>query len=301
MASFALASPALSARAVAKQPAFRKAARASPLGLGRHTQALKHRQIVRAQAEEDSAPARAWPNPLEKTAAGMGYDTSDGLFGFNPFAELWTGRLAMMGFTVGLAEELWTGDGILGQIGVDTPNGLVFAFLMLFTVGGSAVGAANTLKKVQEGEMSLAAFKRYVDFFGADLDTVADQLNIDMKKMGDFTSPDSMRAINAARKDMPANEVLSFDKKNTANDVAADMKAAPEAAVEEPVVSAVPVKPNVNAEMAYALDVELNNGRWAMVGFALAIILEAQSGNGIVGQLITYGKISGLLGADSGF
>ena len=38
-----------------------------------------------------------------------------------------------------------------------------------------------------------------------------------------------------------------------------------------------------------------------MIGFALAVIIEAGTGNGIVGQLITYGKITGLLGANSGF
>lgn len=42
---------------------------------------------------------------LESAARGMGYDTSEGIFGFNPFAELWVGRLAMSGFTVGFAEE----------------------------------------------------------------------------------------------------------------------------------------------------------------------------------------------------
>lgn len=302
MATFALASTAFSAHVA--QPAFHKAARVSPLGLGSRHTSLKKRQVVKARATADDAaagPARLWPNPLEKSAAAMGYDTTEGLFGFTPFAELWVGRLAMSGFTIGLAEELWTGDGILGQIGVETPNGLAFALLMLLTVGGSVAGAANTLKKVQDGEMSLQQFKRYVEFFGADLDEVAQRLNIDMKKMGDFTSPDSVRDINAARKSMPANNVLAFGEEQAAAAAAAELKAAPEAPVEETIETAVQVKPNVSAELAYAMDVELNNGRWAMIGFALAVIIEAGTGNGIVGQLITYGKITGLLGANSGF
>jgi hypothetical protein len=57
----------------------------------------------------------------------------------------------------------------------------------------------------------------------------------------------------------------------------------------------------VDAEMRYALDVEMNNGRWAMLGFALAVFLEASTGNGIMGQLIGYAKALGVLGPDSGF
>ncbi len=39
-------------------------------------------------------------------------------FGFVAFAETWNGRLAMLGFVIGLATELLTGQGILGQIGL---------------------------------------------------------------------------------------------------------------------------------------------------------------------------------------
>jgi ferrochelatase len=38
--------------------------------------------------------------------------------GFVSFAELWNGRLAMLGFVIGLATELLTGQGILGQLGL---------------------------------------------------------------------------------------------------------------------------------------------------------------------------------------
>ncbi|MCP9839635.1 MAG: chlorophyll a/b-binding protein [Prochlorococcaceae cyanobacterium] len=44
--------------------------------------------------------------------------TSDSRFGFVSFAETWNGRLAMLGFVIGLATELLTGQGILGQIGL---------------------------------------------------------------------------------------------------------------------------------------------------------------------------------------
>ena len=39
-------------------------------------------------------------------------------FGFVAFAETWNDRLAMMGFVIGLATELLTGQSILGQIGL---------------------------------------------------------------------------------------------------------------------------------------------------------------------------------------
>ena len=42
----------------------------------------------------------------------------DKKFGFSSFAETWNGRLAMMGFIIGLGTELLTGQGILSQIGM---------------------------------------------------------------------------------------------------------------------------------------------------------------------------------------
>ena len=39
-------------------------------------------------------------------------------FGFVAFAETWNGRLAMLGFVIGLATELLTGQGILQQLGL---------------------------------------------------------------------------------------------------------------------------------------------------------------------------------------
>ena len=45
-------------------------------------------------------------------------DSMDSKFGFSSFAEIWNGRLAMMGFIIGLGTELLTGQGILSQIGM---------------------------------------------------------------------------------------------------------------------------------------------------------------------------------------
>ena len=38
--------------------------------------------------------------------------------GFTDFAEIWNGRLAMLGFVIGIATEVLTGQGILSQIGL---------------------------------------------------------------------------------------------------------------------------------------------------------------------------------------
>jgi hypothetical protein len=39
-------------------------------------------------------------------------------FGFTSFAENWNGRLAMLGFVIGIATEVLTGQGVLTQIGL---------------------------------------------------------------------------------------------------------------------------------------------------------------------------------------
>ena len=45
-------------------------------------------------------------------------DSQESKLGFTEFAETWNGRLAMLGFIIGIATELLTGQGILSQIGL---------------------------------------------------------------------------------------------------------------------------------------------------------------------------------------
>ncbi|MGB3308427.1 MAG: chlorophyll a/b-binding protein [Nodosilinea sp.] len=45
-------------------------------------------------------------------------ETNENKFGFVNFAETWNGRLAMLGFVIGVATEFMTGQGILSQIGI---------------------------------------------------------------------------------------------------------------------------------------------------------------------------------------
>jgi hypothetical protein len=45
-------------------------------------------------------------------------DKQESKFGFSDNAEILNGRLAMLGFVLGLVTELLTGQGILSQIGL---------------------------------------------------------------------------------------------------------------------------------------------------------------------------------------
>ena len=45
-------------------------------------------------------------------------EQNQGKVGFTGFAETWNGRLAMLGFIIGIATELMTGQGILAQLGL---------------------------------------------------------------------------------------------------------------------------------------------------------------------------------------
>lgn len=45
-------------------------------------------------------------------------ENQDTKFGFTKFAENWNGRLAMLGFVIGVATEYLTGQGILSQLGL---------------------------------------------------------------------------------------------------------------------------------------------------------------------------------------
>ncbi len=45
-------------------------------------------------------------------------ETQEQKAGFTKFAETWNGRLAMLGFVIGIATELLTGQGILSQLGL---------------------------------------------------------------------------------------------------------------------------------------------------------------------------------------
>lgn len=45
-------------------------------------------------------------------------ENQENKLGFTQFAESWNGRLAMLGFIIGVATEYLTGQGILAQLGI---------------------------------------------------------------------------------------------------------------------------------------------------------------------------------------
>ena len=45
-------------------------------------------------------------------------ENQDKKLGFTNFAETWNGRLAMLGFVIGVTTEILTGQGLLSQLGL---------------------------------------------------------------------------------------------------------------------------------------------------------------------------------------
>lgn len=151
-----------------------------------------------------------------------------------------------------------------------------------------------------------------------------------MKLSGDFTTPgDNLAAIAESRADgSPADtflapedggelaaasaalrsdsSILSLDNREVAAAAAAAAKVR-EAQRTGPSVSLsaradiVETAEFTSDDWAYAKKVELSQGRWAMLGFLAAIVMEAATGDGILGQVLDYAKWTGLLGPESGF
>ncbi|GLC68832.1 hypothetical protein PLESTF_000743400 [Pleodorina starrii] len=250
----------------------------------------------------------------------MGMPTDEGYFGFTPFSEMWVGRWSMIGFVSSIAVEFATGKGTLAQIGLPAPSTpLLVAMIALFG-GATAVGSVVTVQQLLSRKMSRTQAERYRAFLGLTKqdDWMSDNAARNMKRRPDFTSPGlDMAAIEEARRQgMPADRFLAMDDEASAQRTAEDMKAtsasASVAVAEEAEARSAPAapapKPQVTAEQLYGLDegkyardVELSNGRAAMLGFLAAIMVEAATGKGIILQIIMYLKWSGLLGPMSGF
>ncbi|KAK9805502.1 hypothetical protein WJX72_001684 [[Myrmecia] bisecta] len=266
---------------------------------------------------------------VAKFADSIGLPTDEGLFGFKPFPEVWVGRLAMMGFLCSCIGEFLTGRGTLQQIGLLTPNPLLLSGILLVTGGATVAATFNTIAKAQTGNLSKTDLKRYQNFFGIKDNEEAERVAKAMKDRGDFTSPDRLDLIAENRAaGTPADKFLSLDDRGEADAEAAKRKAQAsiltiddrsEADAEADAMKqreqgkagtsvSMAARADVveqsnfqNAEWNYARQVELTNGRWAMIGFWACIIVEAATGRGILQQCILYLKLSGLLGAASGF
>lgn len=269
--------------------------------------------------------AAASPPPQERREP-MGFNLDEGIFGFTPFAELLVGRLAMIGFGSGLAVELATGKPILAQLGVATPDENLLTLLLVGASGATAVALARTLQRAANGDLSPTEVVRYKTALGLGEENEAAALKAarELKRQGDFTSPDNMLDVLEARQTgTAADAVLGGESSADVAEARATLGAgalAPtdEAAVAQAADNLKAAEASVDPasqrapdavwlpeyaddyEVRYAKDIELANGRWAMIGFFIAISLEAFSGDGIVRQLIFYAKALGVIDDTSG-
>ena len=67
------------------------------------------------------------------------------------------------------------------QLGWETPNDNIFNFLVLFLGGSSIAGTIVTLKQLTSGDMSMAQFQRYKNFFGLSAEDDAKKVAGEMK------------------------------------------------------------------------------------------------------------------------
>jgi hypothetical protein len=214
----------------------------------------------------------------------------------------------MMGFLTSIVEEASTGGkGTLAQIGFETPSpALLTAFLLVFG-GLTAASAVRTLADAATGKMSQSDALRYGSFLGVKPEDVkaAESAASAMKAADDFSLPGrDIAAIEAARLSSPADAVLGKEDDSAVASAAASLRASSEAVVGGTVsgdskaadAAAAALKKQAGetvslsgrrdavetfagageANARYARRVELDNGRWAMVGFAVACAIEVK-------------------------
>lgn len=241
--------------------------------------------LIRASQETKEA------QDMKKLSANLGLPTDEGLFGFKPFAEIWVGRLAMGGFISSIVVEFVTGRGTLQQVGLVTPSLPLFATILALAGGAVTVASGRTIFRGINKEMSANELVRYRQFLG---------IQNEAKNISESRGAGS-----------PADKVLGKDSDET-NAQSSDGKQAEAGATDGSSEAGqqqaafgkgdlVTDRQFANEGMGYARDVEVTNGRYAMLGFLAALLVEAGTGKGILGQVIAYLKFVGLLGPDSGF
>ena len=194
--------------------------------------------------------------------------------------------------------------------------------------GVTAVASIQTLASAATGAMDKDDVARYGSFLGIKAERDAARVAAEMKARGDFTTPGDDAAAIAAARVTPADAVLgrnddaaeaaaaaslravgtpALDIKNDVAAAAAEAARVKRADANAPAVSlagrddAVEALASSSALAEQLRRAEIENGRWAMIGFLASILVEAGTGQGILGQLILIFKGVGLLGPDSGF
>jgi hypothetical protein len=255
--------------------------RAPLQGCRRHSLRQQHSQVV-AQATKEQEEAQA----MRQYSENIGLPTDEGIFGFKPFSEIWVGRLAMGGFISSIVVEATTGRGTLQQVGLITPSLPLLATILALAGGAVTFGSFSTIFRATKGEMTANELIRYRQFLGIQKE---DERIAETRKQG---SP-ADRVLGPS--DDPTNAQSEADPQSP------DESAANTGASKFSKDDIITQPQFQNEGMKYARDVEVTNGRWAMLGFLAALIVEAGTGKGIIGQLIAYFKFLGLLGPASGF
>lgn len=254
-----------------QQPGSRLALPALP-----NRSARRSNLAVRAetQTKEDAAA-------IKEFSEKIGLPTEEGIFGFKPFAEVWVGRLAMGGFISSIVVEFTTGKGTLQQIGLVTPSLPLFATILALAGGATTFASFQTISRATNKQMTATELVRYRQFLGIQNE---DKNIADARKQGS-----------------PADKVLGPNSDEEKEEAAAQVSGQSDEQKLYTSQDIITQKQFENEGLAYARDVEVNNGRWAMIGFLSALLVEAGTGKGILGQVISYLKFVGLLGPASGF
>eukprot|EP00955_Chlamydomonas_euryale_P046547 353445-Chlamydomonas_euryale.AAC.30 len=226
---------------------------------------------------------------------------------------MWVGRWSMLGFVSSIVVEFVTGRGTLQQVGLPSPSAPMLIGILAIAGGATIAGTVNTALRASGKKMSKSEVSRYKEFLGLNKEDDWKFAAMAMKQQGDFTTPgNDMKAVAESKAaGAPVDSFLSTKEVSEGSAAAAEMKAE-EATPSTPTATADRSQQTLrqaedtmyfgeSGELAYARSIELANGRWAMVGFFAAIVVEAATGQGILGQLILLAKWSGLLGEKSGF
>jgi hypothetical protein len=263
--------------------AFRAPAKAASRTNRRSTFVVRATDAPTDQEKKDA-------EELKALSAKLGLPTDEGIFGFKPFAEVWTGRLAMGGFISSIAVEFLTGKGTLQQLGLVTPSFPLFVTIIALGGGAITIGSWRTILRATNNELTANELVRYRQLLGIqneekNIAAQRAQGSIADKFLGDSDDKTNKQKTEGVAAETAASDQSSLGQgtpKYTSDDIVTDKNFA-------------------NEGLAYARDVEVNNGRWAMIGFISALSVEALTGRGIIGQVISYLKLSGLLGEKSGF
>ena len=137
--------------------------------------------------------------------------------------------------------------------------------------------------------------KGYSNFFG-----LYDEADTKKAPADNVLGTTPQNDIDDARSSMPADKVLGISGGDESEEKASQEQRAEEESEPESMKTSNGYYQVQQWEVDFAEDVERTNGRWAQLGFLTLITIEAFTGKGLVGQLITYGKLSGVLGPESG-